>query len=493
MITESRPVVELSGVSKKYGIVRAIDGVNLAIRPRELFTLLGPSGSGKSTVLRAIAGLVSVDTGKILIEGKDVLNVPTFKRNIGMVFQSLALFPHMSVFDNIAFPLKMRRLGRVEIAKRVAESLDVVRLPDIAQRRVHELSGGQQQRVALARALVYKPSLLLLDEPFGALDKRLREEMQLEIVRLHKEIDVTIINVTHDQVEAMILSDRIGVMNEGCIVQVENGEDLYRRPQTRFVADFLGRANCIDGALQRSDTGASRIVTPGGASLSIDKQLTNSLARALVYKPSLLLLDEPFGALDKRLREEMQLEIVRLHKEIDVTIINVTHDQVEAMILSDRIGVMNEGCIVQVENGEDLYRRPQTRFVADFLGRANCIDGALQRSDTGASRIVTPGGASLSINKQFTESDGSSWTAIIRAEDIEIRTEQHPGKTMTGIAGRVELRLFEGEAVYYEVAVAGIDLPLKVASKTGEFTPGSDIWLAWPRDRVWVIAELGRA
>jgi len=365
VITESRPVVELSGVSKKYGNVRAIDGVNLAIRPRELFTLLGPSGSGKSTVLRAIAGLVSVDTGKILIEGKDVLNVPTFKRNIGMVFQSLALFPHMSVFDNIAFPLKMRRLGRVEIAKRVAESLDVVRLPDIAQRRVHELSGGQQQRVALARALVYKPSLLLLDEPFGALDKRLREEMQLEIVRLHKEIDVTIINVTHDQVEAMILSDRIGVMNEGCIVQVENGEDLYRRPQTRFVADFLGRANCIDGALQRSDTGASRIVTPGGASLSIDKQ--------------------------------------------------------------------------------------------------------------------------------FTEPDGSSWTAIIRAEDIEIRTEQHPGETMTGIAGRVELRLFEGEAVYYEVAVAGIDLPLRVASKTGEFTPGSDIWLAWPRDRVWVIAELGRA
>ncbi len=358
----ARPVVKLSGAIKTYQQLNAIDNVDLEIRPRELFTLLGPSGSGKSTVLRAIAGLVSLDGGEILIEGEDVRNVPTYKRNIGMVFQSLALFPHMSVFDNIAFPLRMRRIGRTEIAKKVVEALDVVRLPNIGGRRAHELSGGQQQRVALARALVYNPSLLLLDEPFGALDKRLREEMQLEIVRLHKEIDVTIINVTHDQVEAMILSDRIGVMNEGRIVQVETGEGLYRRPNDRFVADFLGRANCIDGTL---------------------------------------------------------------------------------------------------------------------------------RSDAGSTLVVTPGGAQFSVNKNFNSLEAKPCTAVVRAEDINLVAKPSGKKGMTGIAGKVDLRLFEGEAVYYEVAVPGVEQPLKVASKTGEFAPGSDVWLAWPLDSVWVVGEQG--
>ncbi len=353
-----RPVVGLKNATKTYGQVKAIDNVDLAIRPRELFTLLGPSGSGKSTILRAIAGLISLDGGSIFIEGEDVRSVPTYRRNIGMVFQSLALFPHMTVFDNIGFPLRMRRLGQAEVDKRVAEVLDMVRLPDIARRRVHELSGGQQQRVALARALVYKPSLLLLDEPFGALDKRLREEMQLEVVRLHKEIDVTIINVTHDQVEAMMLSDRIGVMSEGRIVQVDNGEELYRRPQTRFVAEFLGRANCIDGTL-RQEAGGSWVVTPGGAKLAVD--------------------------------------------------------------------------------------------------------------DSG-------GGA-----------EGNPCMAVVRAEDIALFGQRPHDDTMTGVAGKVGLRLFEGEAVYYEIAVAGIDRPLKVASKSGEFASGNDVWLAWRRDHVWVV------
>lgn len=355
----AHPVVKLSGTTKTYGNLHAMDAVDLEIRPRELFTLLGPSGSGKSTVLRAIAGLVSIDAGQILIKGQDVRNVPTYRRNIGMVFQSLALFPHMSVFDNIAFPLRMRRLGRADIAKRVADALDIVRLPNIAQRRVHELSGGQQQRVALARALVYNPSLLLLDEPFGALDKRLREEMQLEVVRLHREIDVTIVNVTHDQVEALILSDRIGVMSEGRIIQVETGEDLYRRPKTRFVAEFLGRANCIGGTL--------------------------------------------------------------------------------------RIG-----------DGTDPH-------------------------------VVTPRGATVSVDQHIAEPDGSSCTAIIRAEDIEICAIRRPDKKMAGISGIVELRLFEGEAVYYEVIAPGIDRPLRVAAKSGEFAPGIEVWLAWPRDRVWLV------
>jgi putative spermidine/putrescine transport system ATP-binding protein len=353
-----RPVVQLSGAIKTYGQLNAIDNVDLDIRPRELFTLLGPSGSGKSTVLRAIAGLVSLDGGEVSIEGENVRDVPTFRRNIGMVFQSLALFPHMSVFDNIAFPLRMRRMGRTEIAKRVSDSLDVVRLPDIATRKVHELSGGQQQRVALARALVYNPSLLLLDEPFGALDKRLREEMQLEIVRLHREIDVTIINVTHDQVEAMILSDRIGVMNHGKIVQIDGGEGLYRRPANRFVAEFLGRANCMDGTL---------------------------------------------------------------------------------------------------------------------------------RTEKGAAFVVTPGGAKLAVDDKFDRFTDKACTAVVRAEDIALHGSAPAAKGMTAIEGKVDLRLFEGEAVYYEIAVAGVEQPVRVASKNGEFAAGSSVWLAWPTSRAWVV------
>jgi putative spermidine/putrescine transport system ATP-binding protein len=245
--------VGLRGVRKEYGLVVAVDDVDLQIRRRELFTLLGPSGSGKTTILRLIAGLIDLTAGEIFIDGEDVSRRPTWQRNIGVVFQSLALFPHMDVFDNVAFPLRMRRVGRAEIRRRVAESLDAVRLPDLSGRAVHELSGGQRQRVALARALVYGPRLLLLDEPLGSLDKRLREEMQLEIVRLHREIDVTIINVTHDQREALMLSDRIGVMREGRLEQVGGCELLYRAPRNRFVAEFLGNANLIAGTIGAAD------------------------------------------------------------------------------------------------------------------------------------------------------------------------------------------------------------------------------------------------
>jgi len=239
--------VQLVDTSKIYGDVTAVNNCNLGINKGELFTLLGPSGSGKTTILRMVAGLIEPSSGRILINGVDVQKTQVHERDIGLVFQSLALFPHMSVFGNLAFPLQMRRVGRKEIAKRIKEILDVVRLPNVQERNVKELSGGQQQRVALARALVYRPSLLLLDEPLGALDRRLREEMQIEIVRLHQELDVTIVNVTHDQREALMLSDRIGVMNKGHIEQVGSSFELYRKPETRFVAEFLGDANIFDG------------------------------------------------------------------------------------------------------------------------------------------------------------------------------------------------------------------------------------------------------
>lgn len=245
-------IVSLRDVTKTYGEHRAVDSVDLDIRRGEFFTILGPSGSGKTTVLRIIAGLIEPNAGTVSIGGQDMAGRKPYERDISMVFQSLALFPHMDVFSNVAFPLRMRRVGRREIAQRVREALEIVRLPKIEQRRVRELSGGQRQRVALARALVYQPKLLLLDEPLGALDRRLREDMQLELVRLHQEIEVTIMNVTHDQREALMLSDRIAVMSDGRIEQVGPSEELYGAPGSAFVASFIGDAVLATGEIDRT-------------------------------------------------------------------------------------------------------------------------------------------------------------------------------------------------------------------------------------------------
>ena len=265
--TGRTPAVRLVGATKLYGDFTAVDRVDLDIGQRELFTLLGPSGSGKTTVLRMIAGLIRPTSGQIWIGDEEVHERETHERDIALVFQSLALFPHMTVYTNIAFPLQMRRVGRREIQRRVQQALDVVRLPDLSRRRINELSGGQQQRVALARALVYQPRLLLLDEPLGALDRRLREEMQLELVRLHQELDVTIVNVTHDQREALMLSDRIGVMQNGRLEQVGRSQVLYTQPGTRFVAEFLGDANLIDGTVVVD--GGPGIVTANGTRVAV--------------------------------------------------------------------------------------------------------------------------------------------------------------------------------------------------------------------------------
>jgi putative spermidine/putrescine transport system ATP-binding protein len=242
------------GISKTYGAVNAVRHVDLSVARGEFFTLLGPSGSGKSTLLHIMAGLIAPTTGSVFIEGKDVTGDPPYRRNLGMVFQSLALFPHMDVFSNVAFPLRMRRAGRAEIARRVQSALEMVRLPGLERRQISELSGGQRQRIALARALVYESPLLLLDEPLGALDRRLREDMQVELLRLHRDLDVTIVNVTHDQREALMLSDRIGIIDDGRILQVATPEVLYRAPATSFVASFLGDPVLIQG----------RVVSEGG-------------------------------------------------------------------------------------------------------------------------------------------------------------------------------------------------------------------------------------
>jgi spermidine/putrescine ABC transporter ATP-binding subunit len=237
--------VSLDRLEKSYDGAVAVAGVSLDIHSGEFLTLLGPSGSGKTTTLMMIAGFETPTRGDIAIDGQSVVAMPPHRRNIGMVFQSYALFPHLTVADNIGFPLKQRGVGKAERARLVGEALELVHLPGYDARYPRQLSGGQQQRVALARAIVFRPRLLLMDEPLGALDKQLRENLQLEMRRLHADLGITFIYVTHDQEEALVMSDRIAVMNDGAVAQVGRPEELYDRPGSRFVAAFLGESNFL--------------------------------------------------------------------------------------------------------------------------------------------------------------------------------------------------------------------------------------------------------
>ncbi|MGI8311998.1 ABC transporter ATP-binding protein [Saccharopolyspora hattusasensis] len=243
--TARRGSVSLRGLTKEYAGARAVDGIDLDIPAGEFFTLLGPSGCGKTTTLMMLAGFVQPSGGGVLIDGRDVANVPPTHRDIGMVFQNYALFPHLTVFQNLAFPLEMRRLRRPEIARRVSEALKLVRLEQWADSYPGQLSGGQQQRVAVARAVVFNPPVLLMDEPLGALDRKLRMQLQLQIRSLQRELGLTVVYVTHDQDEAMSMSDRVAIMRQGRIEQVGTPAELYETPVSIFVADFLGDNNTI--------------------------------------------------------------------------------------------------------------------------------------------------------------------------------------------------------------------------------------------------------
>ncbi|MEZ5646134.1 MAG: ABC transporter ATP-binding protein [Burkholderiaceae bacterium] len=250
--------VSFRQISKRYDQAEVLSDFSLDIAPGEFVTLLGPSGSGKSTALNILAGFADPTQGQLTVAGQDVLSVPPERRNIGMVFQSYSLFPHLDVFENVAFPLRLRKVPRQELRQRVAAALDMVRLTGYEKRRPNELSGGQRQRVAFARAVVFEPSVLLMDEPLGALDLKLREAMQAEIKRYHRQLGCTIVFVTHDQGEALALSDRIAVMGQGRIAQVGTPQQIYDHPATRYVAQFIGRTNAL--TLERA--GAKRWQLP---------------------------------------------------------------------------------------------------------------------------------------------------------------------------------------------------------------------------------------
>ncbi len=252
--------VSLRGVNKYFNEVHAVANLDLDVKAGEFFSMLGPSGSGKTTVLRLIAGFENVSSGRVVIESQDVTDLAPFDRPVNTVFQDYALFPHMSIQDNVEYGLRTRKVPKVERAKQALEAIDSVKLSHLSQRLPHQLSGGQRQRIALARALVLRPKVLLLDEPLGALDKQLREEMQVELKRIQREAGITFIFVTHDQEEAMRMSDRIAVFNEGSIEQIGTPQEVYEKPQTKFVASFLGVSNIFDGAAAKEIFGSSTMV-----------------------------------------------------------------------------------------------------------------------------------------------------------------------------------------------------------------------------------------
>lgn len=279
----------LEGVVKRFGEVAAVDDVSLQVAPGEFVSLLGPSGSGKTTTLRVIAGFLQVDRGRVVLDARDLTHVPPHRRNIGMVFQNYALFPHLSAGENVAFPLRMRRLPGNEVRHRVADAMKLVQLEGLEARYPRQLSGGQQQRVALARAIVFSPALLLMDEPLGALDKKLRESLQLEISRIRRQLKITVIYVTHDQEEALAMSDRIAIYSRGRIDQIGTPEDLYRRPRSLFTAKFMGESTIFKGELEHAGGEYALAGTTGRIRVTQDACRQNSVAvgaqAAVVVRP----------------------------------------------------------------------------------------------------------------------------------------------------------------------------------------------------------------
>jgi spermidine/putrescine transport system ATP-binding protein len=290
-----QPDLELVGLVKRFGPVIAVDGVSLSVDKGEFITLLGPSGCGKTTTLRMVAGFERQTAGEIRIQGRPVDGVPPYRRNCNTVFQNYALFPHMSVFENVAFGLRVKGRPAAEIGRRVGQALEQVRLAGYEQRRPHQLSGGQQQRIALARALVNEPAILLLDEPLGALDLKLRKEMQLELKRIHRDVGITFIYVTHDQEEALTMSDRIAVMDQGTLQQVGTPREIYERPASTFVAGFVGESNFFPGQVLSANGSGALVALDRGAALPCTDpaRLPAGTAVVVQVRPENVLLEVP--------------------------------------------------------------------------------------------------------------------------------------------------------------------------------------------------------
>lgn len=288
-MSPQQPKLRIQGLCKRYGEIDALQATDLSIKAGEFLTLLGPSGSGKTTLLQMVCGLVSPTAGRVIIDGQDHTATPVHQRDIGLVFQHYALFPHLTVAENIAFPLEMRRLKTSLVKEKVSQALELVRLGHLGGRFPRELSGGQQQRVALARCFVYQPSVILMDEPLGALDRKLREHLQVEIKQLHRKTGATIIYVTHDQEEALAMSDRICLMNQARVEQIGAPREIYMAPATAFAAEFIGTSNIFRGQIAKQD-GRPVLVASGHSFKLAEPSLAEGATAALVVRPEAISL-----------------------------------------------------------------------------------------------------------------------------------------------------------------------------------------------------------
>jgi spermidine/putrescine transport system ATP-binding protein len=358
------PAIELSGVVKEFQargeVITAVAGIDLDIREGEFFSLLGPSGCGKTTTMRMIAGFEEPTLGAIRLHGQDVTNIPPNKRDVNMVFQSYALFPHMNVFENVAFGLRRKAVAKPEITRRVGEMLDIVDMAGRSERRPRELSGGQQQRVALARALVNHPRALLLDEPLGALDLKLRQAMQVELKRIQREVGITFVYVTHDQGEALTMSDRIAVMNDGSIEHLGTPREIYEHPRTRFVAGFIGTSNLLTGTVARLDGDRAVI------QISQDEQIIVPVQ-------------------DRAVSEGSQLELTVRPEKIDLT--------------AER--PPGEGCALRGTVTEVVYLGTSTNFSVTTSAGADVV--VFQQNSASAANVAARGDSVwLSWNPQHS-------------------------------------------------------------------------------------------
>jgi spermidine/putrescine transport system ATP-binding protein len=353
----ARSEIQLSKLTKQFDELTAVDGIDLHIPGGEFFSLLGPSGCGKTTTLRMIAGFEQPTSGEILLDGEDVAYTPPHQRNVNTVFQNYALFPHLNVYDNIAFGLKEAKRPKAEIRERVGEALELVQLPGYERRKSSQLSGGQQQRVALARALVLNPAVLLLDEPLGALDAKLRKALQIELKSLQQEVGITFLYVTHDQEEALTMSDRLAVMNHGRIEQIGAPQDVYEDPETLYVADFLGVSNLMQATIISSGTSACRVALNGYEleTRGTDRDVTGEAK--IVIRPERIELEEHGSPSGPNRIPAMVERVVYVGSAIQLIVRSATGEALQALVQNTGGGVPYEqGTPVQLHLPVDALR-----------------------------------------------------------------------------------------------------------------------------------------
>jgi len=353
----ARGEIELSKLTKQFVEVTAVDGIDLHIPGGEFFSLLGPSGCGKTTTLRMIAGFEQPTSGEILLDGTDVAYTPPHQRNVNTVFQNYALFPHLNVYDNIAYGLKRAKRPKAEISERVGKALELVQLPGYERRRSSQLSGGQQQRVALARALVLNPTVLLLDEPLGALDAKLRKALQIELKSLQQEVGITFLYVTHDQEEALTMSDRLAVMNGGHIEQVGAPQDVYEDPETLYVADFLGVSNLMQATIVSAGTSACHVALDGYEleTRGTDRDVTGEAK--IVIRPERIELEEHGSPSGPNRIPGMVERVVYVGSAIQVIVRGATGEALQALVQNTGGGIPYEqGTPVQLHLPADALR-----------------------------------------------------------------------------------------------------------------------------------------